>query len=75
MTEWLSRVFTLALRVRQEVEVAWEVAKAEVVPLGATPGLCGCGFALDDHIDGECPEDDEDVWALVDDDLDEDEDD
>lgn len=70
----LVRLFTLALKARDEVRIAWELAQAEVRPYGSTPGICRCGYGLDDHEeDLSCPIsffDDDDEWVVM---LDEDE--
>lgn len=68
-------VFTFKglLTVQREVKVAWEVAQVHVFSIGLTPGLCICGFALDDHLpDGDCPIDfdDDEEWVEVADDDD-----
>lgn len=76
MSKALTWLFATALRLAREVNISWQMAKAEVTPLGSTPGLCACGWALDDHIDGDCPDEltDEEFWAvMLDDEEDEDE--
>lgn len=68
MAELLVRLFLAALRLKQEFQIAWAMAVAEMTPLGPTPGLCVCGYGFDDHsTDGECPLDEyeeEEVWAI-----------